>query len=94
MTPNFNEIAEGELKWPLKCLLEVTLDGKIYIHCEQEFLIYSSKLTVQSIDPKNASVKGGTRNFYIINILKKALELFINIDPLTSQYLKHLTVGF
>lgn len=38
---------------------------------------------MQSIDPKNASVKGGT-----------PLELLINIDPLTSQYLKHLAVGF
>ena len=34
LTPHFNEIAEGELDWPLKCLLEVTLDGKIYILCE------------------------------------------------------------
>ena len=38
---------------------------------------------MQSIDPKNASVKGGT-----------PMELLINIDPLTFQYLKHLSVGF
>ena len=36
-----------------------------------------------SIEPKCASVGGGT-----------TLTLSINIDDLTSKYLKHLTVGF
>lgn len=36
-----------------------------------------------SIEPKCASVEGGTE-----------LTLNINIDELTASYLKHLTVGF
>lgn len=36
-----------------------------------------------SIEPKCASVQGGTD-----------LLLYINIDDLTASYLKHLTVGF
>jgi len=36
-----------------------------------------------SIEPKCASVEGGTE-----------LILNINIDDLTASYLKHLTVGF
>ena len=30
LTPNFNEHSDDEIKWPINCLLEVTLDGKIY----------------------------------------------------------------
>lgn len=46
-------------------------------------MIYSSKIGVQSIYPKCASINGGT-----------TLILNVNIDDLTSKYLKHLNVGF
>ena len=60
MTPNFEDLAEDNVQWPILCTLEVTLDGKIYSICEQSYLIYSSKLTVSSINPKYSSVQGGS----------------------------------
>jgi len=34
MTPKFDDTDEP-MKWPLLCSLEVTLDGKNYIECEE-----------------------------------------------------------
>ncbi|EGR29393.1 rcc1 family hect domain protein, putative [Ichthyophthirius multifiliis] len=82
-TPKFDDISEEVIQWPLISQLEVTLDGKIYTECEESFLIYSSKIQMTSIEPKCASVEGGT-----------LLALNINIDDLTASYLKYLTVGF
>ena len=62
ITPNFVEAIEENIQWPVLADLEVTLDGKIYSICEQQFLIYSHKLNVTSINPKYASVKGGQGN--------------------------------
>ncbi|KAL4436169.1 hypothetical protein ABPG74_018153 [Tetrahymena malaccensis] len=82
-TPKFDDASEDHIEWPLLCTLEITLDGVIYTQCEESFLIYSSKIQMTSIEPKCASVEGGTE-----------LTLHIQIDDLTASYLKHLTVGF
>eukprot|EP00825_Cyclidium_porcatum_P046805 TRINITY_DN745_c0_g1_i2.p1 TRINITY_DN745_c0_g1~~TRINITY_DN745_c0_g1_i2.p1 ORF type:complete len:1060 (+),score=235.51 TRINITY_DN745_c0_g1_i2:76-3255(+) len=82
-TPKFDEEAEVSIQWPQLCKLEVTLDGKIYNACEQNFLIYSSKIQMKSIEPKCASIQGGTE-----------LIIYMDIDNVTTQYLKYLTVGF
>lgn len=83
-TPRFQEVAEEEgLQWPQDCKVELTLDGIVYVLCETNYLIYSSKLAIQSLYPKCASVEGGT-----------TLMLNINIDDKTSSYMKHLNVGF
>ena len=82
-TPDFEEQIEEEIKWPINCKIEVTLDGKIYIPCEQDFLLYSSKIFISQLYPKCASVKGGT-----------TLVLSANIDEVTAKRMVHLTVGF
>lgn len=82
-TPKFDEQSETPIQWPQLCKLEVTLDGKIYNACEQEFLIYSSKMQMKSLEPKCASIHGGTE-----------LLIYMDIDSVTTKYLKYLTVGF
>ncbi|CAK72743.1 unnamed protein product (macronuclear) [Paramecium tetraurelia] len=79
-TPNFEEHLD---KYPVECVVEVTLDGNVYVECEQKFLVYSSKIVISSLYPKCASIQGGTT--LIINI---------NIDDLTASYMKHLNIGF
>jgi len=41
------------------CKIEATLDGKLYISCENDYLIYSSKIYMSSVNPRCVSVKGG-----------------------------------
>ena len=78
--------------------VEITLDGNIYLPCEQNFHIYctisplkkipliklASKIQVSTIFPRCASIQGGTQ-----------LTLTVpNLDDKTAKTLYHLTVGF
>lgn len=59
-TPCFDDQSDDLLEWPVFCKVELTLDGFTYIPTDQQFLIYSSKLQTQNINPKCGSVQGGT----------------------------------
>jgi len=41
-TPKFEDVSEDIIYWPMESTVEVTLDGNIYLPCEQNFLIYSN----------------------------------------------------
>ncbi len=74
-TPKFEEFEEAHpsLKLPCECILSVTMDGINYSECEEAFKIYSNEIYLTSINPKCASVVGGTE-----------LSLLINIDEVTA----------
>lgn len=55
----------------------------MYIASKTPFLIYSSKINMETVYPKCASVEGGT-----------TLTVNINIDEKTSAVMKHLNIGF
>ncbi|KRW99588.1 Regulator of chromosome condensation 1/beta-lactamase-inhibitor protein II [Pseudocohnilembus persalinus] len=82
-TPRFEDASDVKIEWPISCELYVTLDGNSYQQCEQNYLIYSSRISVSSIEPKCAKISGGTK-----------MNLAISIDELTASYLKQLIVGF
>lgn len=70
-TPKFED-PDGEkhpsLKWPVDCVISVTMDGIHYSECEQPFRIYSNDIYLTSINPKCGSVRGGTTLTLLINI--------------------------
>lgn len=39
-TPNFDNVTEETIYWPQEAKVEITLDGNIYLPCEQNFHIY------------------------------------------------------
>jgi hypothetical protein len=52
-TPNFDDVSDEIIYWPLEANVEVTLDGKIYLPCEQTFLIYCKIKEINFISIKN-----------------------------------------
>ena len=54
-----------------------------YSECEETFKIYSTDITLTSINPKCGGIRGGTE-----------LTLLIQIDEETAQSLYDLKVGF
>jgi hypothetical protein len=59
------------------------MDGINYSECETPFKIYSNDINLSQINPKSASVKGGSD-----------LSIQIDLDPVTSKSIQNLTVGF
>lgn len=59
------------------------MDGINYSECEEPFKIYSNDIFLTSINPKCASITGGTN-----------ATLLINIDEVTAQNLQYLKIGF
>ena len=62
MTPAFDELRTAEglpLNWPQVVKIEISLDGQFFTPCEHDFVVYSSKIQVNSLNIKCASVKGG-----------------------------------
>lgn len=45
-TPNFDDITDDIIYWPLEAKVEITLDGNIYLTCEQNFLIYCKNIHI------------------------------------------------
>lgn len=82
VTPDF-EIEGTSQTLPAECDLEVTIDGVNYVKAEHRFLIYSNELYPSSVNPRCASVNGGTD-----------LAFTINLDQFAPEWLWHLTIGF
>ncbi|CAG9322910.1 unnamed protein product [Blepharisma stoltei] len=82
ITPKFIDDGE-EIQLPIESYIDVTMDGEHYVTCEKKFLIYSNNLISHAINPKCASVSGGT-----------LLEINIDLDMMDKSWLFHLTVGF
>lgn len=70
-------------KFPQKCKVSITLDGVHYVECDQDFLIYPQTVKINNAHPKCGPVLGGTE-----------LVLMVDIDPMISNYLFNLCVGF
>ena len=50
IAPNFEGQSEFEIKeWPISCQMEVSLDGLTFIPCEDEFLIYGTKISPKKL---------------------------------------------
>lgn len=85
-TPQF-EHNEGDkhpsVHLPCDCYLSVTLDGINYSECEMPFKIYSNDIGPGAIQPKSASIKGGTEA--VMNL---------DIDEGTASCMQNLTIGF
>jgi hypothetical protein len=59
------------------------MDGINYSECEIPFKIYSNEITLQQLNPKSGSVKGGSD-----------LTLFLDLDEVTASSIENLVVGF
>ena len=70
-------------KFPQKCKISITLDGIHYVDCDQDFLVYPANVKINNAHPKCGPVLGGTE-----------LVLMVDIDPVISNYLFNLCVGF
>lgn len=68
---------------PCDCFLSVTMDGINYSECEEPFKIYSNEIYLTTINPKCASVTGGSN-----------ITLGITIDEVTASSLDILKIGF
>mmetsp|Transcript_24017 Transcript_24017/g.42635 ORF Transcript_24017/g.42635 Transcript_24017/m.42635 type:complete len:850 (+) Transcript_24017:12-2561(+) len=82
LTPEF-EVEEAHQIWPAICDMDLTMDGENYVRAEHRFLIYSNDIYPTSVNPRCASVTGGTD-----------LALTINLDQFAPEWLWHLTIGF
>jgi hypothetical protein len=67
----------------MMCTVSITTDGINYSESEEKFKIYSNQMNLQTLNPKSGSIKGGTE-----------LTLFLELDPVTSEDLFYLLVGF
>jgi alpha-tubulin suppressor-like RCC1 family protein len=83
-TPNFEA---GSIydpsQWPVKAKISVTLDGESWFDSDICFLIYSSKIRINNINPKFASIEGG---------LEMCIELIT--DQKTMKEFNSISVGF
>lgn len=81
-TPKFLDDGDS-ISLPIEASIDVTMDGEHYVTCEKKFLIFANTLAPLTINPKCASVAGGT-----------LLEINIDLDMMDKDWLWHLTVGF
>ena len=102
-TPDFDEVTEETIYWPLESFVEITLDGNIYLPCEQNFLIYCISLNIDKyiIIPLIYYIKAS--KIQVSSIFPRCasiqggttLTLTVpNLDDKTATTLNHLTVGF
>lgn len=62
-TPNFDNVTEETIYWPQEALVEITLDGNIYLPCEQKYMIYciyKKKLILLLKNLLNSSLKNSS----------------------------------
>ena len=79
-TPNFEEMFKP---FPQRMNISISLDGIHYTDCDKDFLVYPTNVKINNAHPKCGSFLGGTE-----------LTLMVDLDPLTSQYLFNLCLGF
>lgn len=83
ITPRFDDLDETENIWPQEIEVQLTFDGINFIPAEEKYFVYSAGIQTISMNPRYASVHGGTK-----------LIIDLNIDDKTAENLDTFTIGF